>query len=370
MTAPRRTRTTSIAALAGLTLLAAAALALLGGRAGDLAASVVAAPRIVPVEVWIEVVVLGVGVAAALWMLTGAVVALLCALLVRGRRAGERVDAALGRWAPVVVRRLARSAVGVGMGAGLALAPVAATATEAPPVDGPAVVLDLGWRATAADGTTSGGAELDGAAATTDGAAAEPRTGAGAASPAPSATPPTDTTGTSATTSGPPAPSAVGTAVRTDDVREPAEPAEPTADGSSVPAPQRAEPPGGSSSGTTADTADRRPGAASGPAGDSTAGAGTAAHAAGTADQDARDSAPAGTREPARTGDTHHDGPPAGEVVVVRGDTLWDIAARHLPEDATDGDVLRAMLRWHDANRAVVGDDPDVVLPGQVLRAP
>jgi len=61
---------------------------------------------------------------------------------------------------------------------------------------------------------------------------------------------------------------------------------------------------------------------------------------------------------------------PAAEVVVVRGDTLWSIAARHLPPDATAADVASAVQRWHAANADVVGDDPDLILPGQVLTAP
>jgi nucleoid-associated protein YgaU len=59
-----------------------------------------------------------------------------------------------------------------------------------------------------------------------------------------------------------------------------------------------------------------------------------------------------------------------GTVVVHRGDTLWDIAAATLGDGATDADILRAVVRWHDVNRDVVGDDPDLILPGQVLRAP
>lgn len=61
----------------------------------------------------------------------------------------------------------------------------------------------------------------------------------------------------------------------------------------------------------------------------------------------------------------------AVEVVVVRpGDTLWDIARRHLPAGATDAQVARAWPRWYAANRAVIGPDPDVIQPGQRLRAP
>jgi nucleoid-associated protein YgaU len=60
----------------------------------------------------------------------------------------------------------------------------------------------------------------------------------------------------------------------------------------------------------------------------------------------------------------------ADHVVVHRGDTLWNIAARTLHDGASDADVLRAVVQWHDANRDVIGPDPDVIRPGQVLRAP
>ncbi len=58
------------------------------------------------------------------------------------------------------------------------------------------------------------------------------------------------------------------------------------------------------------------------------------------------------------------------DVVVVRGDSLWSIAARHLPDDAPESAVASAWPRWWATNHAVVGDDPDVLLPGQVLRVP
>ncbi|MFK5633022.1 MULTISPECIES: LysM peptidoglycan-binding domain-containing protein [unclassified Ornithinimicrobium] len=57
-------------------------------------------------------------------------------------------------------------------------------------------------------------------------------------------------------------------------------------------------------------------------------------------------------------------------VVVHRGDTLWDIAARHLGAQATDQDVAEAWPRWYAANRDLIGDDPDLVLPGQRLVVP
>ena len=58
------------------------------------------------------------------------------------------------------------------------------------------------------------------------------------------------------------------------------------------------------------------------------------------------------------------------DVVVHRGDTLWDIARRHLGPGATDAEVALAWPAWHDANRAMLGDDPDLILPGQILRPP
>jgi hypothetical protein len=57
-------------------------------------------------------------------------------------------------------------------------------------------------------------------------------------------------------------------------------------------------------------------------------------------------------------------------VEVVRGDSLWSIAARDLAAGASDALVD---ARWHAiyaANRAVIGPDPDVVEPGQRLRLP
>lgn len=58
------------------------------------------------------------------------------------------------------------------------------------------------------------------------------------------------------------------------------------------------------------------------------------------------------------------------EVVVLRGDSLWSIVARHLGPEATDAEVAAQWPRWHAANRSVIGDDPDLLLPGQVLHAP
>jgi nucleoid-associated protein YgaU len=61
----------------------------------------------------------------------------------------------------------------------------------------------------------------------------------------------------------------------------------------------------------------------------------------------------------------------AVEVVVVRaGDTLWDIAHRHLPRSATSTDVAVAWPRWYAVNRATIGPDPALLRPGTRLRSP
>ncbi|WP_165865721.1 LysM peptidoglycan-binding domain-containing protein [Vallicoccus soli] len=65
-----------------------------------------------------------------------------------------------------------------------------------------------------------------------------------------------------------------------------------------------------------------------------------------------------------------HGADGADEVVVRAGDTLWDIARRTLGPGATDLEVARAWPRWHAANLDVVGEDPSLIRPGQVLRAP
>jgi nucleoid-associated protein YgaU len=63
-----------------------------------------------------------------------------------------------------------------------------------------------------------------------------------------------------------------------------------------------------------------------------------------------------------------------GAHVVVRGDCLWHIAAGRLldqlgrPPD--NGEVAAAGQAWWSANADVIGPDPDLLLPGQVLLPP
>jgi hypothetical protein len=61
---------------------------------------------------------------------------------------------------------------------------------------------------------------------------------------------------------------------------------------------------------------------------------------------------------------------PEEAVVVRRGDTLWDIAARDLGRAATDAEIARSWPLWFTANRATIGPDPDRLTPGQRLYPP
>jgi nucleoid-associated protein YgaU len=61
---------------------------------------------------------------------------------------------------------------------------------------------------------------------------------------------------------------------------------------------------------------------------------------------------------------------PDATITVLRGDTLWHIAARHLGPGATDAEIALEWPRWHDANRDVIGADADLLVPGQQLRPP
>lgn len=60
----------------------------------------------------------------------------------------------------------------------------------------------------------------------------------------------------------------------------------------------------------------------------------------------------------------------AEPVVVRKGDTLWAIARADVGADAGTAATARAAARWHAANRDVIGDDPDLVHPGQRLVPP
>jgi hypothetical protein len=62
--------------------------------------------------------------------------------------------------------------------------------------------------------------------------------------------------------------------------------------------------------------------------------------------------------------------PRQAEVVVRAGDSLWRIAAQHLDPLASPAEIAAAWPGWYAANRDVVGPDPGLIHPGQVLSRP
>ena len=64
---------------------------------------------------------------------------------------------------------------------------------------------------------------------------------------------------------------------------------------------------------------------------------------------------------------------PAGarrEVAVRAGESLWTLAARELGPGASDVEIATRWPLWYQANRDVIGADPNVLLPGQLLSPP
>ena len=58
------------------------------------------------------------------------------------------------------------------------------------------------------------------------------------------------------------------------------------------------------------------------------------------------------------------------DVVVLRGDSLWSIAARHLGPAATNTEIDAEWPTWFAVNRHVIGNDPNLIKPGQRLSPP
>ena len=57
-------------------------------------------------------------------------------------------------------------------------------------------------------------------------------------------------------------------------------------------------------------------------------------------------------------------------VVVRPGDSLWAIAAAHLPAGSDEAQIAQAWPSWWSANRAAIGADPDLIHPGLSLTPP
>jgi nucleoid-associated protein YgaU len=56
--------------------------------------------------------------------------------------------------------------------------------------------------------------------------------------------------------------------------------------------------------------------------------------------------------------------------VVRPGQSLWSIATSAAGSEATSADIAEATSHWYLRNRTVIGDDPNLILPGQVLMPP
>lgn len=70
---------------------------------------------------------------------------------------------------------------------------------------------------------------------------------------------------------------------------------------------------------------------------------------------------------------TVEDPPGSGpdSVVVVKGDHLWKISARHLGPEASNGDVAPYWREVIDVNTPRLrSGDPDLIYPGEVVELP
>ncbi|GAA3213077.1 LysM peptidoglycan-binding domain-containing protein [Oerskovia jenensis] len=348
------TRAAALLAVAAATGLVAVLLTLrVLAVAGDLPS-----PRF---ETYLEIPLVGTGGLLAAWVSLSSALAASC-VLVRsaGRRwaAGERL---VLQHAPAIVRRLASTGVAVSIGAGLALGAGTAQAAEADPVPratSPGVV-DLGWQSTspgspsASDPATAGG-----------GPSTVPRSAedeATTALPAPELPAPGTRQEADVATPSP------GSAVPVPDVAPPVDPASV----SEVPQDHRV--------GTTADPPPGTPtvgrtGPDHVPLSDLLGGSQRAApeqrvgltRPAATAPDDAlsEESATA-ARSPLAASEAS-----TVSVVVLRGDSLWSLAGRALGPDATDAEITAEWPRWYAANAETIGQDPNLIRPGQVLQVP
>lgn len=61
---------------------------------------------------------------------------------------------------------------------------------------------------------------------------------------------------------------------------------------------------------------------------------------------------------------------PRTMVTVRAGDSLWSLSAARLGPFASDVDIARDWPRLYQANREVIGENPHLLRPGQILRLP
>lgn len=73
---------------------------------------------------------------------------------------------------------------------------------------------------------------------------------------------------------------------------------------------------------------------------------------------------------PTRYTDVRTGKPVRPAQVVKPGDSLWALAEAELGPNATDAEIAARWPQWYAANRPTVGADPNLIHPGQTLRAP
>lgn len=60
-----------------------------------------------------------------------------------------------------------------------------------------------------------------------------------------------------------------------------------------------------------------------------------------------------------------------GTVVVKKGDHLWKISARHLDEQASNGEIAPYWRRVVEVNTPrLKSGDPDLIYPGEIVHLP
>jgi nucleoid-associated protein YgaU len=63
-------------------------------------------------------------------------------------------------------------------------------------------------------------------------------------------------------------------------------------------------------------------------------------------------------------------GSDATEVTVRPGDSLWSLSSARLGPFASDVDIALDWPRLYQANRDIIGANPHLLRPGQILRLP
>ncbi|MHA7134581.1 LysM peptidoglycan-binding domain-containing protein [Oerskovia turbata] len=357
-------RLTTLLALTVATALAAGLLAL---RTLSLVETL-PSPRF---EAYLELPLVGAGWLLAAWVSATSSLGAACVLLHAGGRQWAAAERLVQRYAPTVVRRLTGAGVALSVGAGLALGAGSAHAAEStPPTD--AAVVELGWRSTAETGPAA--PIRDPQVAQDRQIAQDPQAAHGRSSlafDAPSAAGPAADIGSPApphTATPPRADLPEGATAAVQDARATAQ----DQSGQSAPS---APPPESAPRATAATPHVPLSPLLGGGAPRDTAPQASAPHQ-GAPQRDAPQpgAPPQGAPQLAAPAATT---PPATEpaastvsVVVLRGDSLWALAERALGPGATDAQITAEWQRWYAANADLIGPDPGLLRPGQILQAP